>query len=272
MNKMLLFLILFASSLNAQNRFNAILPEQDPNYISLNRLQMFVIHSMFDKETEANIEVRISEKGKTLAVAEIRNYKLNIGPNTINLDQYFVPADDKKGLILKKGFKLEEGDYIISTHVSVLYDGVMSFHKDSIVRNLPDRGPIKTMMPVNEFEFEETPNVFMWEPINPVIQDANYKLSIYEVKDKMKLEDIVAKESPIFINQTNFSNQINIIGKGSIPFKRKQKYCWVITMEVGDIVLKTSEIKTFKIKNLSPEHNHEPEEPVLIDLSKPQSK
>lgn len=270
MNKLLFFLLFLATGAQAQNKFIAILPEQDPNYISLNKLQMFVVQSMFDKEAEANIEVRISEKNKTLAVAEIKNYKLTPGHNTFNLDPYFVAVDNKKGAILRKGFKLEEGDFVISTHVSVLSDGVMSFFKDSIIRNFPDRGPIKPIMPVNDFEFEETPNMFMWEPMNPAMQDATYKLSIYEVKEKMKLEDVVAKEAPIFINSTNFSNQINVIGKGNIPFKKKVTYCWVITMEVGDIVLKQSEIRTFKIKKLSPEHNHEPEEPVLIDLTKPQ--
>lgn len=270
MNKWLFFVLFFSASSYAQNKVIGILPEQDPNYISLNKLQMFVVHSMFDKETTANIEVKISEKNKTLVLAEIKNYKLMPGHTTFNLDSYFVAVDKKKGAILRKGFKLEEGNFVVSTHIAVMSGGSMTSFKDSIVRIFPDRGPIRTMLPVSNYEFEETPNLFVWEPLNPIIQDATYKLSIYEIKDKAKPEEAVSKEAPIFINTTNYSNQIGVSGNGNALFKKNGTYCWVITLEVGDIVLKRSDLKVFKVKKLSPEQNYEPVQPVLIDLTKPE--
>lgn len=270
MIRILLLCLGISTTLFSQNKFVLIIPEIDPNYVSLNQFQMMLIQSQFDKEVEANIEVRISEKNKTLVLAEMKNYKLMIGHNTINLYNNFVAVDKKKGEILRKGFKIDEGKFVISTHVSILSDGVMQFSKDSIVRDFIDRGPINTMMPPDGFEFEETPNNFMWEPINPLMQDATFKLFIYEMKEKEKPTEAIAKGNPIFMNMTNFSNQITVVGKGDIPFKRNKMYCWYITMEIGEIELKRSDIKTFKVKKLSNEHNHEPEEPVLIDLSKPQ--
>jgi hypothetical protein len=270
MNKLLFFFLFLSASIYAQNKVIGILPDQHPNYISLDKLQMFVVQSTLDKETTANIEVKISEKNKTLALAEIKNYKLTPGHNTLNLDPYFVAVDKKKGAILRKGFKLEEGNFVISAHIAVMSGGSMTSFKDSIVRIFPDRGPIKTILPVNNFEFEETPNVFVWESLNPIIQDATYRLSIYEMKEKVKPEEAVAKGAPIFTNTTNYSNQISLTGNGNALFKKNGTYCWMITLEVGDIVLKRSDLNVFKIKKLSPEQNYDPVQPVLIDLTKPE--
>lgn len=199
------------------------------------------------------IRVRESTAGNVLT-GIIYSVPIRQGINTIDRAAFangrFSFGNNNYGLMLSQSGKFPEGEYEYCIEVEITQSKVrwpVQIFENCFFQHIQPLTPLLLINPVDGDEDCNKRPDFVWQPPLPLPVNAKFRLVLTELKDKQDIIQAITYNHPL-INQGNIpSGQLRYPANAPSLLEGKT-YVWQVIVYTDKIILKKSEIWTYKIK------------------------